>query len=148
MHTNITSWNYIATLTDIYTYLFYDDIFVKKNISISPALYKMAHEIIVNTRDCLVLNCRDNFGILKVLVKKNKVIISDDTKGISNNLNKEGIHIPEMIFGNLLTSSNYDTKKKIAVGKNGYGARQTKIYWKEFIISTIYNKKILSRIYQ
>lgn len=42
-----------------------------------------------------------------------------------------------MIFGNLLTSSNYDdTEKKTVGGRNGYGAKLANIYSTEFIIET------------
>ena len=37
--------------------------------------------------------------------------------------------IPEMIFGHLLTSTNYEKdEKKIVGGKNGYGAKLTNIF--------------------
>lgn len=45
--------------------------------------------------------------------------------------------IPEMIFGHLLTSSNYnDDEKKLTGGRNGYGAKLTNIYSTEFIVET------------
>ena len=37
---------------------------------------------------------------------------------------KEVVYVPEMIFGMLLTSSNYnDLEKKVTGGRNGYGAK-------------------------
>ena len=47
-----------------------------------------------------------------------------------------------MIFGNLLTSQNYGKKGKTVGGKNGYGAKLTNIYSKEFEIFTIGSDKI------
>lgn len=45
--------------------------------------------------------------------------------------------IPQLIFGHLLTSSNYDdNEKKLTGGRNGYGAKLTNIYSKEFIVET------------
>jgi DNA topoisomerase-2 len=45
--------------------------------------------------------------------------------------------IPELIFGHLLTSSNYDEKEEKTVGgKNGYGAKLTNIYSREFTVRT------------
>jgi len=36
----------------------------------------------------------------------------------------EKVYVPELIFGQLLTSSNYnDNEKKTVGGKNGYGAK-------------------------
>lgn len=50
---------------------------------------------------------------------------------------KEKIWIPEMIFGHLLTSSNYDDEeKKVTGGRNGYGAKLTNIYSTEFSLET------------
>ena len=47
-----------------------------------------------------------------------------------------------MIFGHLLTSSNYDKEKKIkhVGGRNGYGAKLTNIFSTEFTIETVCNK--------
>jgi len=43
-----------------------------------------------------------------------------------------------MIFGHLLTSSNYDkTEEKIVGGKNGYGSKACSIFSKEFMITTV-----------
>lgn len=42
-----------------------------------------------------------------------------------------------MIFGQLLTSSNYDDKqKKTTGGRNGYGAKLANIFSTKFIIET------------
>ena len=45
--------------------------------------------------------------------------------------------VPELIFGHLLTSSNYDDEeKKVTGGRNGYGAKLCNIFSTEFIIET------------
>lgn len=50
-----------------------------------------------------------------------------------------------MIFGELLTSSNYnDDEAKVVGGRNGYGAKLTNIYSTEFkIVTADYNNKKL-----
>ena len=49
----------------------------------------------------------------------------------------EGIYVPEMIFGNLLTSSNYnDAEEKTTGGRNGFGAKLANIFSTEFVIET------------
>jgi DNA topoisomerase-2 len=56
--------------------------------------------------------------------------------------------VPQLIFGNLLTSSNYnDNVKKITGGRNGYGAKLTNIFSKSFIVETA-NKKIQKKYKQ
>jgi len=46
-------------------------------------------------------------------------------------------YVPELIFGTLLTSSNYDDdQKKVTGGRNGYGAKLCNIFSTEFTIET------------
>ncbi len=50
---------------------------------------------------------------------------------------KERVYIPELIFGHLLTSSNYDDNEaKVTGGRNGYGAKLANIYSTEFTVET------------
>ena len=50
---------------------------------------------------------------------------------------KEKVYVPELIFGHLLTSSNYnDSVKKVTGGRNGFGAKLTNIFSKKFTITT------------
>ena len=50
---------------------------------------------------------------------------------------KEKVYVPEMIFGQLLTSSNYnDDEKKTTGGRNGYGAKLANIFSTKFILET------------
>ena len=47
------------------------------------------------------------------------------------------VWVPELIFGHLLTSSNYnDQEKKVVGGRNGYGAKLCNIFSTEFIVET------------
>ena len=50
---------------------------------------------------------------------------------------KEKMYVPELIFGTLLTSSNYnDDQKKVTGGRNGYGAKLCNIFSTEFTVET------------
>lgn len=43
--------------------------------------------------------------------------------------------MPELIFGHLLTGSNYnDSEKKVVGGRNGYGAKLANIFSSKFIV--------------
>lgn len=54
---------------------------------------------------------------------------------------EEKMYVPEMIFGNLLTSSNYnDDQKKVTGGRNGYGAKLCNIFSTKFTLETSYKK--------
>ena len=82
-------------------------------------------------------------------VDSNIISIFNDGNGIDVvKFNDTDIYIPELIFGHLLTSSNYNkNQKKIVGGKNGYGAKLANIFSTEFIVDTVdhYRKK---RFYQ
>jgi DNA topoisomerase II len=77
---------------------------------------------------------------LKVTIDINEGIISvyNNGKGIPIEIhNTEKIYIPELVFGHLLSGSNYDDdEKKLTGGRNGYGAKLANIYSHEFTIET------------
>ncbi len=57
-------------------------------------------------------------------------------EGIPIEIHKEyNVYVPELIFGHLLTGSNYDdTEKKVVGGRNGFGAKLTNIFSEKFSI--------------
>jgi len=77
---------------------------------------------------------------LKVTIdaETNTISVWNNGKGIPIEIHStEKMYIPEMIFGNLLTSSNYDdNEKKLTGGRNGYGAKLTNIYSHKFTVET------------
>jgi DNA topoisomerase-2 len=121
---------------------------VKKEIEYIPGLYKIFDEIVVNALDQYVrcnIMAKDDETVEKI--KQIKFIINredgsvevyNDGKGIDIAMHpKHEVYVPHMIFGKLLTSTNYNKKeKKIVGGKNGYGAKLTNIYSTTFEIQT------------
>ena len=71
-------------------------------------------------------------------VEEGTISVYNNGRGIPIALHEtENMHIPQLIFGNLLTSSNYDDdEKKLTGGRNGYGAKLANIYSHEFTIET------------
>lgn len=59
-------------------------------------------------------------------------------KGIPVVVHKEEkMYVPTMIFGHLLTSSNYDDEEeKVTGGRNGYGAKLCNIFSHRFTVET------------
>lgn len=50
---------------------------------------------------------------------------------------EEKMYVPTMIFGHLLTSSNYnDEEEKVTGGRNGYGAKLCNIFSTKFVVET------------
>jgi DNA topoisomerase-2 len=117
---------------------------VHQKIPFNPGFYKLFDEIIVNARDALVRSQKSKQPIKHIDVSvthANSEIIIDvenDGDGIPIELHPEhNVYAPELIFGHLLTSGNYDkTEEKIVGGKNGYGAKLTNIFSKVFSLST------------
>ena len=115
---------------------------VLKDITYSPGLYKIYDEILANARDQKVRDA--NVKEIRINIDKEKGLISiyNDGEGIPTIVHKEyNIRVPELIFGNLLTSSNYKSnEERITGGKNGYGAKLTNIYSTYFKVETLYSK--------
>ena len=114
----------------------------KKNIEYIPGLYKLFDEGIVNSRDHTIRDktCKT----IKVTIDRetNRITIMNDGIPIPIKKHPEhNIYIPELIFGHLLTSSNYEQKGKTVGGKNGYGAKLINIYSTEFIIDVCDHKE-------
>ena len=109
----------------------------KRNVSYVPGLYKIFDEILVNAADN---KQRDKKGMtyLKVTVDRasGEISVENNGKGIPVEIHgKEKMYIPEMLFGNLLTGSNYnDDEKKTVGGRNGYGAKLCNVFSTEFTI--------------
>lgn len=77
---------------------------------------------------------------IKVVIDRSQNLISiyNNGRGIPVTVHKEEqVYVPELIFGHLLTSSNYDdNEKKVTGGRNGYGAKLCNIFSTEFIVET------------
>jgi DNA topoisomerase-2 len=107
-----------------------------RTVSFVPGLYKIFDEILVNAADN---SQRDSsMSYLKVTIDREsgEISVENNGKGIPVEIHeKEKVYIPELIFGHLLTGSNYDdNEKKTVGGRNGYGAKLTNIFSKRFTI--------------
>ena len=121
----------------------------KSNITFTPGEYKIFDEIVVNCVDQVVrTNQKIREGDASQIPVKNIKINFDREEGFISVMNdgegipvkihgKEKIYIPELIFGHLLTSANYEKKNKTTGGKNGYGAKLANIFSLKFVVETI-----------
>nr|POE53574.1 dna topoisomerase 2 [Quercus suber] len=126
------------TVEQMWVYNSESDAMENRKVSFVPGLYKIFDEILVNAADN---KQRDkNMDELRVWVNREdgKISVKNNGRGIPVEVHqKEGIYIPELIFGHLLTSSNYDDDEaKVTGGRNGYGAKLTNIYSTEFQLDT------------
>jgi DNA topoisomerase II len=147
---------------DIITHVFDNEnnMIVQKELRYPPAWYKCFDELIVNAHDH---KKRMDKQISDMGTKKHKYkpvttikVNINENGSISFYNDGDGIHIEyltkydmypvELIFGTLLSSTNFnDNDKREWGGRNGYGAKLANIFGKEFIVETVdhVNKKKL-----
>jgi len=110
----------------------------QQNVTYSPALLKIFDEILVNAIDRNSLFPKECTRI--------QVLCDDTTISVTNNGPLGGISVqkhpqeniwnPELTFGHLLTSTNYDDdKNRVVGGRNGYGAKLANVYSKVFVVT-------------
>jgi DNA topoisomerase-2 len=129
------------TQTETYVYNTETSSIVQREISYIPGLYKLFDEGAVNSRDHYVRQAQaitdGKPNALPVTyidfdISEDGVIsITNDGNGIDVAQHPEHkLWIPEMIFGHLRTSTNYDEnkKEKIVGGKNGFGFKLVLIW--------------------
>ena len=107
----------------------------KRTIEMIPGLLKLVDEGLVNSRDHFVRlaakGSPDPVSKIEVtFAEDGAVTIRNDGEGIDVAQHPDlGIWIPEMVFGRLRTSTNYDKKKsQIVGGKNGFGFKLVLIW--------------------
>ena len=114
----------------------------RRNITYIPGLYKLFDEGMVNMRDHVVRQAQavadGKPDALPVTTLEVEIDPTDGTIHMTNDGNgidvaqhpEHKLWVPEMIFGHLRTSTNYDEnkKEKIVGGKNGFGFKLVLIW--------------------
>jgi DNA topoisomerase-2 len=130
----------------------------KREVSYVPAFAKCFDEIIVNAMDQATRLKTDaekgtKEGIkhvknIKVNVDRESgvVTIYNDGDGIDVEMHPDhGTFVPEMIFGNLLTSANYGNEDERTVGgRNGVGIKLANIFGTELTVETVDHRRARS----
>lgn len=128
-----------------------DNTIKEKEIVYPEGLIRLFIEALSNAIDNVWRSLQE--GIIPKFIKiditeEGKVSVWNDGKNIPLDIHpEEGVYIPEMIFGQLLTSSNYnDEEQRKTSGKNGVGVKVCSIFSSSFKIE-LYNKDS-GKIYQ
>ncbi|KAL3140495.1 hypothetical protein ABBQ32_005081 [Trebouxia sp. C0010 RCD-2024] len=111
---------------------------VQQDITYAPGLYKIFDEILVNAADNKVRDPKMDTLKVDISADDNSICVWNNGDGVPVEVHKEEkVYVPELIFGHLLTSSNYnDDEQKVTGGRNGFGAKLTNIFSTEFIVET------------
>jgi DNA topoisomerase-2 len=129
---------------------------VWRTIDFNPGFYKIFDEVVVNAIDHVTRTATKTVGAgkvtrIRVTLTPTSFTVHNDGEGIPVIVHPEyKVMIPELIFGHLLTSSNYDeAEEKVVGGKNGYGAKLSNIYSRSFTVRTAdaTNKMIYEQIF-
>ncbi len=103
----------------------------------SAGLLKIFDEILTNAQDA---NTREeSVSMIKVEIEDGKINVYNNGGGIPIVIHKEhNIYVPELIFGHLLSGSNYDDKEtRTGSGTNGLGSKVCTIFSKYFKVEII-----------
>lgn len=128
--------------TDFQSYIFDDasNSIVAKELNIIPGLYKLFDEGVVNCRDhhvrqhqAIENNIPNTIPVTHIkftISEDDTITMMNDGNGIDIEMHPEHqVWIPELVFGHLRTSTNYDkSEKKIVGGKNGFGFKLVLIW--------------------
>ena len=116
------------------------DKIIEKNISYIPGLFKLFDEGIVNCRDHVIrmqskvdANVDNSLPVTYIdiaIQEDGTIVMINDGNGIDVVQHPEyKTWVPELIFGHLRTSTNYNKdEKKIVGGKNGFGFKLVLIW--------------------
>ncbi|XP_059936782.1 DNA topoisomerase 2-alpha [Mesoplodon densirostris] len=109
-----------------------------REVTFVPGLYKIFDEILVNAADNKQRDPKMSCIRVTIDPENNLISIWNNGKGIPVVEHKvEKMYVPALIFGQLLTSSNYDDEeKKVTGGRNGYGAKLCNIFSTKFTVET------------
>jgi len=126
------------------------DRFKLSELSASPGLVKIFDEVLVNAIDQHSMHPKKVTSI-KVAVAGDGTILVENS-GVCVPIKKhekergadgKPLWIPELIFGHLLTSSNYnDEEQRVTGGRNGYGAKLANVFSSKFWIVISDGKKV------
>ena len=112
-----------------------NDKIIKKKITYVPGFLKTFDELLVNARDASVNDKTCNTIKVEYNMEEGYIsVFNNGQDGIPVEEHPEHkTLVPSMIFGELLTSSNYDdSKKRTTGGRNGYGAKLANIFSSKF----------------
>jgi DNA topoisomerase-2 len=111
----------------------------KTMVEYSPGFMKIFDEVLTNATDHSFRDSSVTTIKVEYSQETGEISVWNNGSGIPIQLHKEhNIYVPELIFGHLLSGSNYDdTTTRTGAGTNGLGSKLTNIYSSKFVVETI-----------
>jgi len=118
---------------------------IEREVTFVPGLFKIFDEIVVNAADNKQRDPTMDKLEIEVDAAANTISVLNNGTTIPVVIHKEHhCYVPTLIFGHLLTGSNFDDhEKKTTGGRNGYGAKLANIFSTEFVVECIDTKNKL-----
>eukprot|EP00947_MAST-08B_sp_MAST-8B-sp1_P003644 g3644.t1 len=123
---------------------------VYREHTVIPALHRIFDELIVNAVD----NLRRDRNTSQIHVDfclddptRPVIQVANDGRGLPVVVHQdEGVYVPDMVFGSLLTGSNFggEGATDFTGGRHGYGAKLCNIFSTEFTVETVDSARGLS----
>ena len=125
---------------------------VRSELEVNMGLYKIFDEILVNASDHAArMSMRPDAAQVRAIRvqicdagQAGEISVMNDGEGLDTSLQAEHhLHGPEMLFGNLLCSTNYgdavggESGERITGGLNGIGSKATNVMSKRFEVETV-----------
>lgn len=111
----------------------------KYNIDFVPGCERLFLEILTNASDSVGKSRRAKItpGNIEIFMNNSTISVTNYGLPIPIEIHPtEKVYVPQMIFGSLLTSSNYEVDRH-ECGTNGIGAKATNIFSKSFMVIVI-----------
>lgn len=106
-------------------------------ITLVPALERIFLELLANCADNVGESRRSNIdpGVIEITLSPTTITLRNSGLAMDTSIHaKEGIPVPELVFGNLLAGSNFKVERHDA-GVNGIGAKAANIMSKRFEVT-------------
>jgi DNA topoisomerase-2 len=119
-----------AQPSEVTNWIMQETITQKNHLYVS-GLYKLFDEVLVNANDQYVRMKETTTPVtfIHCTIIDGTITIVNDGPGIDVAIHpKYEVYIPQMVFAELLTSTNYSASKKIVGGKNGIGVKLVLIW--------------------
>ena len=107
--------------------------FIRYRVSLNQVLTKIFDELIVNARDHSVRDA--SMTMMKIVINETSFSVENDGTTIPIEKSEYGPYVPEIVFGHLLSGSNFDDdEERVVGGRNGLGAKLANIWSTRCII--------------
>ena len=115
----------------------------KREVTYVPGLYKIFDEILVNAADNKQRDPKMDTIKVEIKPEENVISVMNNGRGIPVEMHKEEkMYVPTMIFGHLLTGSNFnDDEARVTGGRNGFGAKLCNVFSTKFTVETADKKR-------